>query len=529
MAYIAEQKLEKTLTDAVNAAVRARAASATDFIAQQLSNACPIRNDHPALSNVPGHKDMMGNWLMFLPAEAVSAFRLEPNMADKATDKRTMWVGRLGAFRRILWLQYCAERPYSLDVPKDRADKLAARFADGGVGARVLAKMQACLRGAVVRTRAKPRFLTQLVGRSIRSIMVYVHGSGGMSWANPRLCRIAASAGCVVIAPDHMSTAEWRAKELKPLHTSADGTDYWNHNLFYGGKVDVEGEELWFSTSVEGVLAEPDKYKQIYEKVYQVRRAEVHYLLQRLPRVATAFGVVLMGTSEGAMTVHRFDDQRYGALVRGRIVNAFGGEYCYFTPTEASAQLGGSRDVPTLNLIGTADEYFGPTSADKFTYRKGYKKGADGRFGTPGGEWHGSKSYKIANGGATAYGDKQPTGNAYAAFVRQRLRKALVCTIVGAQHDATVTADNEVRDVMLSFLASPELCTDLYDQMVSTSPAYVASVRKVAEHREGDSEVVHIELSQPADVDPSAAYATYRQEAERWARKAAHKKAVAVS
>ena len=104
-----------------------------------------------------------------------------------------------------------------------------------------------------------------------------------------------------------------------------------------------------------------------------------------------------------------------------------------------------------------------------------------------------------------------------------------MCTIVGAQHDATVTADNEVRDVMLSFLASPELCTDLYDQMVSTSPAYVASVRKVAEHREGDSEVVHIELSQPADVDPSAAYATYRQEAERWGRKAAHKKAVGVA
>ena len=63
---------------------------------------------------------------------------------------------------------------------------------------------------------------------------------------------------------------------------------------------------------------------------------------------AQAMGVTLFGTSEGAMTVHRFDDRRYGAMITGRIVNAFGCENCYFTPTAEAAKLGGSRDVPTL-------------------------------------------------------------------------------------------------------------------------------------------------------------------------------------
>ena len=81
---------------------------------------------------------------------------------------------------------------------------------------------------------------------------------------------------------------------------------------------------------------------------FQVRAAELHYLLKRLPKIAQAMGIILFGTSEGGMTVHRFDDRRYGAMITGRIVNAFGCENCYFTPTAEAAKLGGSRDVPTL-------------------------------------------------------------------------------------------------------------------------------------------------------------------------------------
>jgi hypothetical protein len=65
-------------------------------------------------------------------------------------------------------------------------------------------------------------------------------------------------------------------------------------------------------------------------------------------------------------------------MITGRIINAFGCENCYFTPSEEAAKLGGSKEVPTLNIIGThvgtCDEYFGPPPDDTFKYFCGYKK-----------------------------------------------------------------------------------------------------------------------------------------------------------
>lgn len=310
-----------------------------------------------------------------------------------------------------------------------------------------------------------------------------------------------------------------------------DDTGYWNHNLFYGGDADVDGEELYFSTSVDGVLDDPAHYKALYEKVYAVRSAEVHYLLKRMPPAAAALGVVLMGTSEGAMTVHRFDDQRYAPIIVGRIVNAFSCEHCYFTPTPDAALLGGAASVPTLNLIGTCDEYFGPPPDPNVSYRTGCKQdAASGLYGTQTSGWRGSIAYDIARDTVSGYGDPHATGNAFAAFVRQRLRRALVCTIVGAQHDATLNADNQVRDVVLAFLTNPESCTRVHERWVATSAGYAASTRLVARHEDELSEVVHIELGQPATwrpagcLDPATPYATYLREAERWARKAGHRR-----
>ena len=60
----------------------------------------------------------------------------------------------------------------------------------------------------------------------------------------------------------------------------------------------------------------------MYEKVFQVRRAELHFLLQRLPPLAQAWGVTLFGTSEGGMTVHRFDDQRSPEEAAGKWLSA---------------------------------------------------------------------------------------------------------------------------------------------------------------------------------------------------------------
>ena len=60
-----------------------------------------------------------------------------------------------------------------------------------------------------------------------------------------------------------------------------------------------------------------------------------------------------------AVTVARYADSKYGEMINGRIVSAFNVEYCYFTPTPEAGQFGGNCHVPTLNFMGTHDQYFG--------------------------------------------------------------------------------------------------------------------------------------------------------------------------
>lgn len=137
-----------------------------------------------------------------------------------------------------------------------------------------------------------------------------------------------------------------------------------------------------------------------------------------------------MGTSEGAMTVARFDDQKYGPLINGRIISAFSIEYCYFTPTEQAGKLGGSLDVPTLNLIGSHDQYFGNND---------------------------SIAQLVAKG-PTGYGSKNLTGNAFQTMKEQGVDRGLVCVFEQGKHDLTVTHDNALREIFAAFFTRPHRC-----------------------------------------------------------------------
>jgi len=321
----------------------------------------------------------------------------------------------------------------------------------------------------------------------------------------------------VVFMPDHMASSEGRARHLAELHTRGVTTDYWENNLFYRGKKAATGESLDFSTTVEGVLTRPEYYKELYEKVFRARSAELHYLLRRLSATAQVLGVTLMGTSEGAMSVSRFDDKPYGKLITARIISAYACEYCYFTPTRAAADLGGQLDVPTLNLIGTRDEFFGPP--------------ADGA------DWPGSIAAHIAADTSTGWGET-PTGNAYEAFLRQGLTTGLVATFVGAEHDGTLAADNAIRDVLYSFLSSPLRCTELMEQWRETeylkmnavvkrrcvsSPALVSADGDGGEQidiLEGSS-LLWVEIHQNHGIANAVPYGVYKMRARRWGREQA--------
>ena len=94
-----------------------------------------------------------------------------------------------------------------------------------------------------------------------------------------------------------------------------------------------------------------------------------------------------------------------------------------------------------------------------------------------------------------------------------------MATVVHGQHDITLNADNEARDILLMFLTNPERCTEAYDRWIATSEAYEASVTKKAEHKADGSDILHVELSQPHGIHPFVPYVSYLEQARRWARK----------
>lgn len=231
-----------------------------------------------------------------------------------------------------------------------------------------------------------------------------------------------------------------RHKDTLPLHASSDDVDYWIGDLIYSSK---GSGSTTYSTKADKVLEEPEAYRDLYEKAYQLRRSELHFIIARLPLFIQVKGFFLGGTSEGAMTIARFDDQRYEAMICGRFINSFSIEYCYFTPTPAAGELGGQLDVPTLNIIGTKDQYFGPED---------------------------SVAKIVAEDEDSGYGNKDLTGNGYNTMVRQGVDVGLVCVLENGVHSPCNTHDNFLRQLFDHFFTRPGSIWDL-DSIWLTDPS----------------------------------------------------------
>lgn len=295
---------------------------------------------------------------------------------------------------------------------------------------KLMKRLAARWKGAAFRHRCSLMVLAPLKYSNIYQTLVYCHGSGGCSWDNFRICRMIARMGVLVIAPDgfaypaNTAMGQMRHKDIAPLHKSTDDVDYWANDLLYTSSA---VGTFNYSTKAEKVLQQPEDYQELYEKCYQLRRSELHFTCARLPQWVKRQGFFLGGTSEGAMTVARFDDQRYGQMILGRFINSFSVEYCYFTPTPSAGELGGNLHVPTLNIIGSRDQYFG----------------IDGVAGI------------VARDAETGYGNKNLTGNGYETFGRQGLDIALICILEDGVHSPCNTHDNFLRQLFAVFFNRP--------------------------------------------------------------------------
>ncbi|CAE8621538.1 unnamed protein product [Polarella glacialis] len=227
--------------------------------------------------------------------------------------------------------------------------------------------------------------------------------------------------------------------QVCPLKKGDDNVDYWEGDLMYASSASGAAN---YSTKADKVLEKPQEFMALYEKCYQLRRSELHFIIKRLPQWILTQGFFLGGTSEGAMTVARFDDQRYGEQIIGRFINSFGIEYCYFTPTPNDGKIGGQLDVPTLNIIGTKDQYFGAID---------------------------SVAKIVANDPTNGYGEKDLTGNGYKTMVAQKLNVGLVCVLEEGVHSPCNTHDNFLRQLFQHFFTRAASIWEL-DQIWSGDP-----------------------------------------------------------
>lgn len=377
----------------------------------------------------PENAGLLDNCILLLPKIAVMELHLTPNIEDKGMAKE-LWLGRVWQMRSMLTKYYQEIRKWQEggSVVSRATQSLIDDIAKDRRKLSLLIHVQKCWRAMLKRRISSFEFIFDKIEDVVRTVVVFMHGSGGMTYNNLRFCRMLAGMGCLVIAPDDMASSKHRHRDVQPLKDFDTPTDYWADDLMYASG---SSGEYSYNTQADLVTKDPDKYKELYSKVYEERRSELHTILSAFPPSADSLGVFIMGTSEGAMTVARFDDQRYGPMINGRIISAFSVEYCYFTPTPEDGQFGGNLEVPTLNLIGDADQYFGVQD---------------------------SIAQNVSKDGASGYGNQHLTGNAFQTMLKQGMTNGCVCVFEGGKHDLTETHDNALRQILRTFITTPGHC-----------------------------------------------------------------------
>jgi len=379
---------------------------------------------------------LLDNTLLCLPAGVAEALGLVANMEDKGEEKR-LWFGRAWQLRALDMQKYkmlILQNGHGKPLNQETADELLARW-QGADMERLLRKVQKRWKGTATRRRRSLTCLTPLMGNlgAFAGTVVFMHGSGGMTYNNVRYVRTLAGMGYICICPDSLAGNSTRQKSLAGCLSPTDPTPYWDDLGIYTS--DAEGKGA-YSTDATDVIKNPDQWRQLYANIYRMRRSELRWVLGHLPQHIKTRGVFTMGQSEGAMVVARFDDQEYGALIKGRIISAFSVEYCYFTPEKVHGKFGGCPSVPTLNIIGDLDQFFGPV--DSVAKAVSEMKGKGG-YGGP------------------------ITGNAWNSMCKQKMERGVVAVFEGARHDQSTTHDNLLRDLLVGFMSSPGNCHKLYD------------------------------------------------------------------
>jgi len=147
--------------------------------------------------------------------------------------------------------------------------------------------------------------------------VIYLHGSSGLdSDSSQYYIKILTSIGYDVYAPDHNRTCD---------HQFGRCT-----------------RDLRYKSNSEKYLENIKKFQKVYKRVLDLRTDELNTLLRHFQKV------ILIGVSEGAMVVAQCKSPK----IAQKVILSYPCEKTYFTSRKSNF------NCPTLNLIGTKDEYF---------------------------------------------------------------------------------------------------------------------------------------------------------------------------
>eukprot|EP00873_Tetraselmis_striata_P002904 jgi/Tetstr1/423168/TSEL_013936.t1 len=435
---------------------------------------------------------LLENTVVVLPETCVLSAGLEPNINDKNQHKK-LWLGRLKQLPYLLTAKMLegAENPdemrrtvlqsavHTVETCRAEGDSwasesvaaamsLAARSdEDLATIARAAIKIQSAWRGA--RLRAGQQLLDMLDdyfgGCVIKGCVLFLCGSTGIAGDSLRYVRLLAGMGYLVIAPDHMAgrSGLFRRKAAGALLRYEDDTDYWRRNLLYEDA--GAAGELVYSSSSRNFIDDPAHFDAVYNNVITIRQAGLALVLRKLPPFMRRHGVFLFGMSEGAVVLSSFHDDMYSDMLRGRIVCSYTCEQNYWNYNRPEdAGIAGAPTIPSLNIVGYSDEYFG---------------------------YQDSVSTSVAR-----VGDYAPiTGNAFDAFVAAGLEWGLVAHLEGGRHALTWTHDDVIRELLSDFLERPQYTCRQLPQLWGHIPALQDEITRV--RRSADGKVTYIRIRPP--------------------------------
>eukprot|EP00951_Prasinocladus_malaysianus_P011369 scaffold83965_cov43-Prasinocladus_malaysianus.AAC.1 len=278
--------------------------------------------------------------------------------------------------------------------------------------------------------------------------------------------------GFVVLGPDMMVSAAVKGSTLRTrqpktcmlLDTVA--SDYWSKTSLYAENSACAGEMV-YSSQADAFMTNPEDFNRMYSNIITLRQAELAHILRLMPSSFRRQGVTLIGSSEGAVVLSSFQDEPFVDILNSRVILAYPCEanyWTYFRPEDAG--IAGDPSIPTLNLIGCDDQYFGRTA---------------------------SVAAKVAE-----LSDLPAVrGHAFETMVEKGLSYGLVCHFEGAVHTLLRTHDSVVREILTDFLQRPAFACRKLPVHWERFTHLQSLIRRYRRHQQPGCSVLYVRICAP--------------------------------